>query len=144
MWRFKLERIKTRYRRLFNVSNVIFIYFNFKVHIACIHLSNIKGKSVVHVRALTYCDIHTINVEKLKEVLPTIKSGLRFWRFIRNLKKNLHEMPKPLPISGPGVLPSFLSHILKKPLPLLRPFQTDSLFQGNYVGDDADSNNLWL
>ena len=42
------------------------------MHIACIHLSNIKGKSVVHVRALTYCDIHTINVEKLKEVLPTI------------------------------------------------------------------------
>ena len=27
-----------------------------------------EGKSVVHVRALTYCDIHTINVEKLKEV----------------------------------------------------------------------------
>ena len=28
-----------------------------------------QAKSVVHVRALTYCDIHTINVEKLKEVL---------------------------------------------------------------------------
>ena len=39
-------------------------------HIACIHLIPhiILGKSVVHVRALTYCDIHTINVEKLKEV----------------------------------------------------------------------------
>ena len=100
------------------------------MHIACIHLSNIKGKSVVHVRALTYCDIHTINVEKLKEVLPTNKSGLRFWRFINNLKKNLHEMPKPIPISGPGVLPSFLPHILKKPLSLLRSLQTHCVFQG--------------
>ena len=26
------------------------------------------GKSVVHVRALTYCDIHTINVDDLKKV----------------------------------------------------------------------------
>lgn len=26
------------------------------------------GKSVVHVRALTYCDIHTINVDDLKTV----------------------------------------------------------------------------
>ena len=29
---------------------------------------NKMAKSAVHVRALTYCDIHTINVEKLKEV----------------------------------------------------------------------------
>ena len=27
------------------------------------------GKSVVHVRALTYCDIHTINVDDLLKVL---------------------------------------------------------------------------
>ena len=26
------------------------------------------AKSVVHVRALTYCDIHTINVDDLKKV----------------------------------------------------------------------------
>ena len=26
------------------------------------------GKSVVHVRALTYCDIHTINADDLKKV----------------------------------------------------------------------------
>ena len=31
------------------------------------------GKSVVHVRALTYCDIHTINVEDLIEVLEFYK-----------------------------------------------------------------------
>ena len=71
VWRFKLERIKTRSRQLFNAHNAILmlthIWQNFdETH--CMYPSHVQGKSVVHVRALTYCDIHTINVEKLKEV----------------------------------------------------------------------------
>lgn len=41
------------------------------------------GKSVVHVRALTYCDIHTIQVDRLKEVLEFYKPFAH--TFSRNL-----------------------------------------------------------
>lgn len=41
------------------------------------------AKSAVHVRALTYCDIHMINVEKLKEVLEFYKAFAQ--TFSRNL-----------------------------------------------------------
>jgi potassium voltage-gated channel Eag-related subfamily H protein len=41
------------------------------------------AKSAVHVRALTYCDIHMINVEKLKEVLEFYKAFAQ--TFARNL-----------------------------------------------------------
>jgi hypothetical protein len=41
------------------------------------------AKSAVHVRALTYCDIHTISVEKLKEVLEFYKAFAQ--TFARNL-----------------------------------------------------------
>ena len=34
---------------------------------------NKLAKSAVHVRALTYCDIHMINVDKLKEVMEFYK-----------------------------------------------------------------------
>ena len=41
------------------------------------------GKSAVHVRSLTYCDIHTIGVERLKEVLEFYKA------FAQTFSKNL-------------------------------------------------------
>ena len=41
------------------------------------------AKSAVHVRALTYCDIHMINVEKLKEILEFYKAFAQ--TFARNL-----------------------------------------------------------
>lgn len=41
------------------------------------------AKSAVHVRALTYCDIHMINVEKLKDVLEFYKAFSQ--TFARNL-----------------------------------------------------------
>ena len=41
------------------------------------------AKSAVHVRALTYCDIHMINVEKLKDVLEFYKAFAQ--TFTRNL-----------------------------------------------------------
>ena len=41
------------------------------------------AKSAVHVRALTYCDIHMINVETLKEVLEFYKAFAQ--TFSRNL-----------------------------------------------------------
>uniref|UniRef100_A0A0K2TNG6 Potassium voltagegated channel protein eaglike [Apis florea] n=1 Tax=Lepeophtheirus salmonis TaxID=72036 RepID=A0A0K2TNG6_LEPSM len=44
---------------------------------------NRVGKSAVHVRGLTYCDIHTINVQKLKEVLEFYKAFAQ--TFARNL-----------------------------------------------------------
>ena len=44
---------------------------------------NKLAKSAVHVRALTYCDIHMINVEKLKEVLEFYKAFAQ--TFSRNL-----------------------------------------------------------
>ena len=73
---------------------------------------------MVHVRALTYCDIHTINVEKLKEV-STNKSKknqivVMFFFFL-----------------GFRVLPPLLSHILEKPLSLFRPLKTHCLCKGD-------------
>ena len=59
------------------------------------------GKSVVHIRALTYCDIHTINVDDLKKV-----DSEEFISFIASLV-------------GLGFLQTLLSNILKKSLPLL-------------------------
>ena len=41
------------------------------------------AKSAVHVRSLTYCDIHMINVEKLKEILEFYKAFAQ--TFARNL-----------------------------------------------------------
>ena len=41
------------------------------------------AKSAVHVRALTYCDIHTISIERLKEVLEFYKA------FAQTFTKNL-------------------------------------------------------
>jgi potassium voltage-gated channel Eag-related subfamily H protein 5 len=41
------------------------------------------AKSAVHVRALTYCDIHMINIEKLKEILEFYKAFAQ--TFARNL-----------------------------------------------------------
>ena len=44
---------------------------------------NTVTKSAVHVRALTYCDIHMINVQKLKEILEFYKAFAQ--TFARNL-----------------------------------------------------------
>lgn len=44
---------------------------------------NTVTKSSVHVRALTYCDIHMINVQKLKEILEFYKAFAQ--TFARNL-----------------------------------------------------------
>ena len=44
---------------------------------------NKVAKSTVHVRALTYCDIHIIQVDKLKEVLQFYKAFAH--TFTRNL-----------------------------------------------------------
>ena len=74
---------------------------------------------MVHVRALTYCDIHTINVEKLKEV-STNNSRKIFkylWCFFFFL--------------GFRVLPPLLSHILEKPLSLFCPLKTHCLCKGD-------------
>ena len=46
--------------------------------------------------------------------------------FICDLRPNFYL------ISGSGVLSTVLSHILKKPLPLLRPLQAHCLLKGNY------------
>ena len=45
--------------------------------------ANTVAKSTVHVRALTYCDIHMINVEKLKDILEFYKAFAQ--TFARNL-----------------------------------------------------------
>ena len=45
--------------------------------------ANTVTKSAVHVRALTYCDIHMINVQKLKEILEFYKAFAQ--TFARNL-----------------------------------------------------------
>ncbi len=44
---------------------------------------NTLAKSAVHVRALTYCDIHVINIESLKDVLEFYKAFSQ--TFSRNL-----------------------------------------------------------
>ena len=44
---------------------------------------NTLAKSAVHLRALTYCDIHFINIEKLKDVLEFYKAFSQ--TFSRNL-----------------------------------------------------------
>jgi hypothetical protein len=46
---------------------------------------NTLAKSAVHLRALTYCDIHFINIEKLKDVLVRISSNFvsRTWDLFR-------------------------------------------------------------
>jgi hypothetical protein len=44
---------------------------------------NTLAKSAVHVRALTYCDIHVINIENLKDVLEFYKAFAQ--TFSRNL-----------------------------------------------------------
>ena len=58
-------------------------------HIKRANLANAEAttqfwtKSAVHVRALTYCDIHMINVQKLKEILEFYKAFAQ--TFARNL-----------------------------------------------------------
>ena len=44
---------------------------------------NTLAKSAVHLRALTYCDIHFINIDKLKDVLEFYKAFAQ--TFSRNL-----------------------------------------------------------
>ena len=61
-----------QYFSIINIFYIIFFIFIFQ-----------HGKSVVHVRALTYCDIHTIQVDRLKEVLEFYKPFAH--TFSRNL-----------------------------------------------------------
>ena len=57
------------------------------------------GKSVVHVRALTYCDIHTINVDDLKKVKIVIGNLSLFCihnRYWISINPSLRHFPETL------------------------------------------------